>query len=419
MIDTEAIAELTYDLARRDFSHPSGRRDVGFREKPIWQKVRALGTRLWLDTGDIDEADALWCCEFEALTTNNTLLNKEIQKGLYDDLVREAAEAIRRTVPQIDERELVLEIAFVLNARHALRLVERFDAHVSVELHTDLGHDVERSVAYGRRYFDICPERFYVKVPLTPAGLLAARKLGQEGVPVNFTLGFSARQNYAIAMLAQPRFVNVFMGRLNAFVADNGLGDGRNIGEKATLATQRMLVELRDARRTRSLLIGASVREGAQVAALAGLDVLTMPPKAAAQYETSPPARPSSQVRTDPSVPLTEGVSFEDFNARTLWDVPQVFKDCVEGLLQEDMDTVTPEDVRSRFARRGLADFLPDWSAEDVRTAAGDGKIPVFTTWKERLSKGAVGLDALLNLSAFEAFSADQRALDDRIRSLI
>jgi transaldolase len=294
MIDTEAIAELTYDLARRDFSHPSGRRDVGFREKPIWQKVRALGTRLWLDTGDIDEADALWCCEFEALTTNNTLLNKEIQKGLYDDLVREAAEAIRRTVPQIDERELVLEIAFVLNARHALRLVERFDAHVSVELHTDLGHDVERSVAYGRRYFDICPERFYVKVPLTPAGLLAARKLGQEGVPVNFTLGFSARQNYAIAMLAQPRFVNVFMGRLNAFVADNGLGDGRNIGEKATLATQRMLVELRDARRTRSLLIGASVREGAQVAALAGLDVLTMPPKAAAQYETSPPARPGS-----------------------------------------------------------------------------------------------------------------------------
>ncbi len=419
MIDTEAIAELAYDLARRDFSHPSGRRDVGFREKPIWQKVRALGTRLWLDTGDIDEADALWCCEFEALTTNNTLLNKEIQKGLYDDLVREAAEAIRRTVPQIDEQELVLEIAFILNARHALRLVERFDAHVSVELHTDLGHDVERSVAYGRRYFDICPERFYVKVPLTPAGLLAARQLGQEGVPVNFTLGFSARQNYAIALLAQPRFVNVFMGRLNAFVADNKLGDGRNIGEKATLATQRMLVELRDARRTRSLLIGASVREGAQVEALAGLDVLTMPPKAAAQYETSPPARLSSQVRTDPPVPLAEGVSFEDFSAGTLWDVPQVFKDCVEGLLQEDMDTMTPDDVRSHFARRGLADFLPDWSPEDVRTAAGDGKIPVFTTWKERLSKGAIGLDALLNLSAFEAFASDQRALDDRIRSLI
>jgi len=419
MIDTEAIAELAYDLARRDFSHPSGRRDVGFREKPIWQKVRALGTRLWLDTGDIDEADTLWCCEFEALTTNNTLLNKEIQKGLYDDLVREAAEAIRRTAPEIDEQELVLEIAFILNARHALRLVERFDAHVSVELHTDLGHDVERSVAYGRRYFDICPERFYVKVPLTPSGLLAARKLGQEGVPVNFTLGFSARQNYAIALLAQPRFVNVFMGRLNAFVADNKLGDGRNIGEKATLATQRMLVELRDARRTRSLLIGASVREGAQVAALAGVDVLTMPPKAAAQYETSPPARPSSQVRTDPAVPLAEGVSFEDFNAETLWDVPQVFKDCVEGLLQEDMDTMAPETVQSHFARRGLADFLPGWSAEDVRTATADGKIPVFTTWRERLSKGAIGLDALLNLSAFEAFAIDQRALDDRIRSLI
>jgi transaldolase len=220
-------------------------------------------------------------------------------------------------------------------------------------------------------------------------------------------------------MLAQPRFVNVFMGRLNAFVEDNELGDGRNVGEKATLAAQRMLLALREAGRTRSLLIGASVREGVQVAALAGLDVLTIPPKAAAQYETSPPARLLSQVRTDPAVSLTEGVSFEDFNAGTLWDIPQVFKDCVEGLLQEDIDTMTPDDVRSHFARCGLADFLPDWSPEDVRTAAGDGKIPVFTTWKERLSRGAIGLDALLNLSAFEAFAIDQRALDDRIRSQI
>ena len=103
MIDTEAIAELAYDLARRDFSHQFGGPELGFREKPIWQKVRALGTRLWLDTGDIDEAKTLWCCEFEALTTNNTLLNKEIQKGLYDGFVREVAKAIRRVAPGIDE----------------------------------------------------------------------------------------------------------------------------------------------------------------------------------------------------------------------------------------------------------------------------------------------------------------------------
>jgi transaldolase len=412
MLDTEVIAETTYDIARQDFSHQFGCPETDFKEKPAWQRLRALGTRLWLDTGDIDEAGQLWCSEFEALTTNNTLLNKEVQKGGYDDFIRETAESIRQAAAGIDERRLILEIAFVLNAYHGLRLVELFDAHVSVELHTDLGHDVEGSVAYGKRYFDICPERFYVKVPLTPAGLLAARRLGREGVPVNLTLGFSARQNYLAALLAQPRFVNVFMGRLNAFVVDNGLGGGRNVGEKATLATQRELLKLREAGRTRSLLIGASMREGDQIFALAGLDVFTIPTKVAFQYEAAPAERVSSQVQNDPPASLDE-------QGTTLWDVPDTFKAGVETLLTRDVDAMSPVDLQMHLARAGLPDLLPPWSDEDVRTATTDGKIPVFDKWKDRLARRDIGLDALMNLSAFASFATDQKALDDRIRSLM
>jgi transaldolase len=51
---------------------------------PFWRGLRALGSELWLDTGDITAAGALWTGEFSALTTNNTLLNKEIQTGVYD-----------------------------------------------------------------------------------------------------------------------------------------------------------------------------------------------------------------------------------------------------------------------------------------------------------------------------------------------
>lgn len=419
MIDTGAIAEVTYDLARRDFSAQFGGPETGFREKRLWQELRALGTRLWLDTGDSDTARTLWCSEFEALTTNNTLLNREIQKGQYDAFVREAAAVIRGVAPEIDERHLILEIGFVLNARHGLKLVEMFDAHVSVELHTDLGHDVEGSVAYGRRYYDICPERFYVKVPLTPAGLLAARRLGQFGIPINFTLGFSARQNYLAVLLAQPRFVNVFMGRLNAFVADNGLGEGRDVGEKATLATQRELLHLRKVGRTRSQLIGASMREGVQVAALAGLDVFTMPPKIASQYENEPAAALSSRVEDDPPVEFGKGIALDDFNGASLWEVSEAFKESVERLLSAEIDALTPDHIQGHFAQAGYADLFPRWSDEDVRVATVDGKIPVFAHWRDRLAAGRIGLDALMNLSAFQSFATDQRALDDRILSLI
>ena len=269
------LEQTIHDFVRRGFTPPTGKPGIAIHDDPEWRKLRETGSRLWLDTGDMDEAGKLWNSSFDALTTNNTLLNKEIQKGIYDKLVLEAAGAF----PGID----VLEIAFILNAHHALRLVERFDANVSVELHTDLANDVERTVAYGKRYFAICPERFYVKVPLTPAGLISARHLSDAGVPINFTLGFSARHNYLAALLTRPAFVNVFLGRLNAFVADHKLGTGENVGEKAVRATQREILALRKSGRSSSKLIAASIRSGAQVGACAGVDVLTIPTKAAAE----------------------------------------------------------------------------------------------------------------------------------------
>jgi transaldolase len=413
------LEKRVHDFAREGFKHQFGKPSVTVKDDPEWRKVRDAGTRLWLDTGDIDEAGKLWNSSFEALTTNNTLLNKEIQKGIYDSLIAKAAVAVREAAPKISEQDLILEIAFILNAHHALRLVENFDAFVSVELHTDLAGDVARTVAYGKRYFAICPERFYVKVPLTPAGYLSARQLVQAGIPLNFTLGFSARHNYVAALLTKPNFVNVFLGRLNAFVADNKLGDGRNVGEKATLATQREILKLRKVGRTKTNLIAASIRSGAQIADLAGVDVHTMPTKAAAEYRAKPLAKVVSQVSNDPSVPLANGVTLAQFNGETLWAVPQKFKDAVESLLRQNLDALTPDALQTHFEKTGLGDFLPRWSDKDIQTATKDGKIPVYATWKDRLASVKIGLDALMNLSALHSFATDQKALDDRIRSLL
>ncbi len=73
---------------------------------------------MWLDTGDMEEAEANWSAEMSALTTNNTLLNHEIQKGIYDVFISEAKSVVR----DLPQEERVKEIAFILNARHGLRL---------------------------------------------------------------------------------------------------------------------------------------------------------------------------------------------------------------------------------------------------------------------------------------------------------
>jgi len=416
---TNVIAETVHEFVRNSVAGGLARPRAQTGKDEVWRHVRAAGSKLWLDTGDIDEAAKLWNAEFEALTTNNTLLNREVQKGIYDELAAQAASAIRRVVPDVSDRQVVLEVGFALNACHGLKLVQRFDAHVSVELHTDLAHDVDRTVAYGKRYYEICPEKFYIKVPLTPAGFLGARKLGALGIPVNFTLGFSARQNYLAALLTQPRYVNVFLGRLNSFVADNALGDGKNVGERATLAAQKALFDLRNAGRTKSLMIAASIRDGDQVAALVSVDVLTIPPKAAAQYQMNPPDELMQHVGGDLALCLAQGVNETDFNASTLWDVPDPFKRSVDDILNKDVDSLLPDDLQRHFEKAGFPDFLPRWSDEDRAAVAADGKIPVYEKWRDRLASGEIGLDALMNVSALHSFITDQKALDDRVQSLL
>jgi transaldolase len=408
---TDVIHQLVYDHG------PGGSQSGGgFEDNSEWQKLQDAGTELWLDTGDIDAASSLWNSSFKALTTNNTLLNKEVQKGIYDDLVGETAAAIKAAQPDIDEQRLVLEIAFVLNAMHGLKLVELFDAHVSVELHTDLADDADRAVEYARRLYAICPERFIIKIPLAPAGLVAVRRLHQEGIPVNFTLGFSARQNYLAAVFSDPAYVNVFMGRLNAFVADNELGSGENIGEKATLSTQRELVVLREEKLSSSRLIGASMRVGTQVAALAGLDVYTMPVKVAEEYIADPSEEIVNRIADDPEPGLVPAAGF----VNVLWEVSDDFRDSVSSLMEnKNPDELGSEDLQAFFKVNGFPGFLPEWSEQDIRTVTADGKIPVFDTWQEKLLNGEVGLDALMNISALRAFATDQKALDDRIRSLL
>jgi transaldolase len=407
------------DFVLEGFDPRYGELSGSFPSHPVWRKLRELDTELWLDTGNIEDVKSLWTQEFTALTTNNTLLNKEVQTGSYDQLIGRANDLLAPY--DLGEEDLILEIAFILNAYHALRLVETFDAYVSVEEHTALAHDKARAIEYAHRYYRICPERFIVKIPFTPEGLLATRSVAAAGVPVNHTLGFSARQNYLITRIGRPTFVNVFLGRLNSFVADNELGSGDHVGEKSVLASQREVAQLRDESGVITRQIGASFRSGEQVRDLEGLDVLTMPPKVAKAFLdlNLTPMQVTDRTMDTYRPGIRQDVDQQGYGLDTLWDVPEAFVSCVDGLAKQNLEGWSGPEVVEYFHQEGCADVFPRFTDDERRRSRREGKIPRLSNWKRELESGRVAVDSLMNLAGLNSFVADQGAMDERIRSVL
>jgi transaldolase len=390
----------------------------GINEKPVtasrdnfWASLRKTGTMLWLDTGDMGEAEANWTAEMSALTTNNTLLNNEIQKGIYDDFIN-SAKALVKSLPA-DEQ--VKEIAFMLNARHGLRLASKFGTHVSVELHTDTAHDIKAIEYYGKRYHEINPEQFIVKVPYTAEGLLGARILRNAGIRINFTLEFSARENVLVTRIARPDYLNVFLGRIGAYMSNNKLGDGSGAGEMAVLSSQKWVKKFSKQNLWPTKLIAASLRNYEQLQLLAGTDVYTMPPKVAAAGRANLKPDFTSMVGKEYPVnmsDLSKGTGVEKF-----WMVDDKIINFAAALA--DKLPSTGKELVERANEMGCGDMFPPLTDEEKKFISDDGKIPVFTRWEKKLRSGEIAPDTLLTLAGLASFTADQAMLDSRIRSLI
>lgn len=377
----------------------------------FWTALKDCGTTLWLDTGDMDEALEIWSGDMEALTTNNTLINKVIQTGIYDDFIASTQEILG----SLPREKQIMETAFILNARHGLRLTEKFGGLVSVELHTATAHNVDEIVNYGLRYRDICPDRFIIKVPYTISGLIGARLLRDKGVSINFTLGFSARQNVLAANIARPDYLNVFLGRIGAYISDNNIGDGSGTGEKTVIETQKHIGEIRSAINTKTKLIAASIRHHDQLEALAGVDVFTMPPKIAksGHNELSGNFRSRLDENYRPGLDIEPGS--EGMNK--FWEVDGRVSNLARLLgntLIKD-----PADLEDIFRDEGLEDMFPVLSTEEKQKISREGKIPVRSTWLDKLNAGTIAPDTLLNLAGLASFTLDQEALDKRIASII
>ncbi len=387
-------------------------------EKPItakvddfWASLRDTGTELWLDTGDMEEAAANWTAEMSALTTNNTLLNNEIQKGIYDVFIYEAKSLVR----ELPLEEKIKEIAFILNARHGLRLASRFGGMVSVELHTDTAHDIKAIEYYGKRFHEICPGQFIVKVPYTAEGLIGARRLKDLGVRVNFTLGFSARQNVIVTRFTRPDYANVFLGRIGAFISDNKLGDGSGAGEMALISSQNWVTGLSAKNDWQTKLIAASLREPRQLDLLAGADVFTIPPKVASAGRQSLKGKFTSKMHVNYRVGMS--ASGKEANLESFWTVDDRVLTLAEKLAREVPETGVG--LIEVAHNEGCGDMFPMLTREEKSVLASDGKIPVYERWELKIKEKLIAPDTLMNLAGLASFTSDQKALDERILSII
>jgi transaldolase len=159
------------------------------------------------------------------------------------------------------------------------------------------------------------------------------------------------------------------------------------------------------------------MREPGQAASLAGLDVFTMPVKVAAGARKALDGKWRSALESRFEVSLAAGVDPKAVRLETTWEISEPVKKLAESL--RSRPPAAGEELVERAHQCGAGDLFPRLSEKDLAQIAADGKIPKHAAWAERVKKGELAVDTLLNLAGLASFATDQKQLDDRIRRLL
>jgi transaldolase len=209
--------------------------------------------------------------------------------------------------------------------------------------------------------------------------------------------------------------VNVFLGRIGAFLADNKLGDGSGAGERAVIASQNWVSGVSGENPWQTRQIAASLRHYKQIELLAGVDVLTMPPKVAdaARKELSG----TFSTRTHENYEVSLYSSAGSAHIEKFWEVDDRALSLSERL-SEKLPSTGQELVHVAH-EEGCQDMFPILYREEREAIASDGKIPVYSRWEQKINEGRIAPDTLLNLAGLASFKSDQDNLDERILGII
>ena len=195
--------------------------------------------KFFIDTANLKEIqEAVTLGLVDGVTTNPSLLSKEKEKP----------------------RELIKKIC------------QTVDGPVSAEVISETAPEmIKEAQSLARIHKNIC-----IKIPMTPEGLKAVKKLSALGIPTNVTLIFSPLQAL-LAAKAGATYVSPFVGRLDDLAQEG-------------METINQIVTIFNNYGYETEIIVASIRHPIHVltAALMGADIATVPYKVLLQLTQHP-----------------------------------------------------------------------------------------------------------------------------------
>jgi transaldolase len=178
------------------------------------QELHDAGQSIWLDSidrrmlqdGELDRRirdDAL-----TGMTSNPTIFQKALSSSnAYDDQITEAEEKgatswqLFELLETTDVRDACDHFAAVYSSTRGA------DGYVSIEVSPGVSHSADATVDEARRLWKMVDRpNVMVKVPGTPEGAIAVRRLIADGINVNITLLF--------AIQAHERVIDAYMAGL-------------------------------------------------------------------------------------------------------------------------------------------------------------------------------------------------------------
>ncbi len=409
---------------------------IQFVSHPLAQALKQCGTEhIYTDTADQnemydllvkseDDQNFLLYEEVDGNTTNQPLVVKVLSRyfeGDPDDRLVAWIEQLQQLKPELTLEQATVLIYSIINGRLGCEVQDFYSAgrkwEISLELHTSLAPNPEASKQIGWCLNRAVPNAF-VKVPFTPHyphSLLIARDLENQGIPVNFTATFSARQIVAAVLLANPHRTNVFLGRLS-----QGLGS-ELLGEQVVLATQRHVTRFRQELGCRTLNMLASVRRWQTMVLTAGCDVYTVPYPVLKEFlqQTISPEQFKNCLAEDYSDRLDIDQKVLDrISLEKIQKLYQVEPEFIEFLLKlrasTEFQTIGGDQLYKRFDEAGFGDFFYVPSASEWKELR-KGKLPDLDSPLTQ----ALPLDTLYSLLAIGDFINFQDRMDEMIQTPI